>query len=66
MLIHAGAIPLVKANTSQCAALLHSKSATYGEALNPLNFTRACSADAGIVSAKCAPFTLAGDHGYMG
>ena len=66
LLLEAGAIPLVKANTSQCSALVHSKSAVYGDALNPLNFKRVCSGDAGTVAAKCTPFTLSVDYGFCG
>ena len=61
--LQAGAIPLVKGNVSQCDTSIHSNNAVFGESVNPHNFTRAISGDAGLVSAKCVPFCISTDQG---
>ena len=65
MIMESGGIPFVKTNTSQCNASMHAVNNIYGEARNPLNFARAVGGEEGLVSVKCAPFTLGNDNGFL-
>ena len=60
-----GAIPIVKGNVSQGPFGIHTSNNVFGEAVNPFNFLRSCGGssggDAGLVAAKCVPFSICDD-----
>ena len=61
--IQAGAIPLVKSNTSAGDFLVHSNNEVFGDSINPIDSTRICCADGALVASKCAPLALSSDIG---
>lgn len=60
-----GAIPMVRGNSACAPYAIHSANQVFGETKNPFNFLRSCGGssggDAGLVAAKCIPFSICDD-----
>lgn len=67
MLKKQGAIPIVRGNVPQWAMIMHTTNWLFGTSMNPYDETRtvggSSGGDAGIVSSKCAAFSVGSDIG---